>query len=369
LIPYNDLRLVNARHREQLIAAFTRVVDSGWFIRGAEVAAFEDEFARYCGVSGCVGVGNGLDALTLVLRAWKEQRRLSDGDEIIVPANTYIATILAITENRLTPVLVEPDEQTFNIDPSRVEHAITSRTRAILPVHLYGRIADMPALMTIASRHRLLILEDAAQAHGAAISEKRAGSWGNAAAFSFYPGKNLGALGDAGAVTSDDADLVALVRSLGDYGSTTKYVNDHAGTNSRLDEIQAALLRVKLATLSVDNEHRRAVATRYREHINSSLIVIPNVPDTHEEHVWHIFPIRSRDREHVRAQLATLGVATLVHYPIPPHRQRAFGSLFAGCSLPITERIHEEVISLPMSSELSLADAIRVAEAVSSVHA
>lgn len=369
MIPYSDLKEVNARYREALIAAFTRVLDSGWFIRGAEVERFESEFATYCGVEACVGVGNGLDALKLVLRAWKEQGRLVDGDEVLVAANTYIATILAITENHLTPVLVEPDEQTYNLDPTRVERALTSRSRALLPVHLYGRVADMPALMAIASRHDLLVLEDAAQAHGASLGGRRAGSWGHAAAFSFYPGKNLGALGDAGAVTSGDHELGALVRALGDYGSTTKYINDHAGANSRLDEVQAALLRVKLATLDSENAHRREIANIYRDQIRSPHIALPNAPRFPEECVWHIFPIRCRDRDRVREQLSARGVSTLIHYPIPPHRQRAFGSMFSAQSLPITERIHAEVLSLPMSSTLSIADATRVAEIVASVQA
>ena len=369
MIPYSDLKAVNAQYREQLIADFTRVLDSGWYILGAEVAAFEAAFAGYCGAKHCVGVGNGLDALTLVLRAWKQQKRLRDGDEVIVPANTYIATILAITENRLTPVLVEPDEHTFNLDPALSEQAITPRTRAILPVHLYGRAADMTALVEIAARRNLLVLEDAAQAHGAAIRGKRMGSWGHAAAFSFYPGKNLGALGDAGAVTTDDDELAALVRSLGDYGSKVKYVNEYAGTNSRLDELQAALLRTKLAFLDHENAHRRAIAAVYLEQIRSSDVMLPLAPlaDESELCVWHVFPIRCRSRDRFREQLNTAGVQTLIHYPIPPHRQRAFGSMFEGQTFPITERIHDEVVSLPMSPVLSLAEAEHVARAVSAV--
>jgi len=369
LIQYSDLKAVNAQHREQLIAAFVRVLDSGWYIRGAEVAAFEAELARYCGTQHCVGVGNGLDALTLVLRAWKEQKRLHDGDEVIVPANTYIATILAITANRLTPVLVEPDEQTFNLDPALVDKAITPRTRAILPVHLYGRAADMTALVEIATRRNLLVLEDAAQAHGAAIRGKRVGSWGHAAAFSFYPGKNLGALGDAGAVTTEDDELAALVRTLSDYGSKIKYVNEYAGTNSRLDELQAALLRAKLAFLDAENAHRRAIAAVYLDQIRSAEVMLPLAPPANESElcVWHVFPIRCRSRDRFREQLKAAGVETLIHYPIPPHRQRAFDSTFDGQSFPITERIHDEVVSLPMSSVLSLGDADQIARAVSAV--
>jgi dTDP-4-amino-4,6-dideoxygalactose transaminase len=367
VIPYFDLKAVTAQYHDELIADFARVLQSGWFIRGGEVASFEAEFARYCGTKHCVGVGNGLDALTLVLRAWKEQKRLKDGDEVIVPANTYIATILAITENRLSPVLVEPHERTYNLDPALVETKLTARTRVILPVHLYGRAADMPALMEIAARHKLLVLEDAAQAHGAAIGGKRMGSWGHAAAFSFYPGKNLGALGDGGAVTSDDDELVALVRALGDYGSTTKYVHDHAGTNSRLDEVQAAWLRTRLKYLDRENQQRRAVAAVYFANIRSPHVVLPLSPGDPELSVWHIFPVRMRARDRVRERLREAGVATLVHYPIPPHRQRAFAGMLDGQSLPVTERIHDEVISLPMSPVLSVADAEHVSRAVMAV--
>jgi dTDP-4-amino-4,6-dideoxygalactose transaminase len=367
VIPYIDLKVVNTRFRDQLIADFTRVLDSGWYIRGAECEAFEAELARYVGVRSCVGVGNGLDALTLVLRAWKEQGKLRDGDEVIVPANTYIATILAITENQLTPVLVEPVESTFNLDPGRIEQAITTRTRVILPVHLYGRAADMPAIVDIARRHRALVLEDAAQAHGAAIQGRRIGSWGDAAAFSFYPGKNLGALGDGGAVTSDDEGLVALVRTLGDYGSKTKYVNELQGTNSRLDELQAALLRTKLQFLDSDNRARRGIAATYLENIASTAIRLPSSPIDADEHVWHIFPIRCVNRDRVRELLRAEGVATLVHYPIPPHRQRAFGDRFAGQSFALTECIHDEVLSLPMSPALTVQDAEQISRIVSQI--
>ncbi len=366
MIPFLDLQSVNARHRERLVADFARVLDSGWYIRGEEVTHFEQEFAAYCGTKHCVGVGNGLDALTLVLRAWKEQKRLADGDEVIVPANTYIATVLAITENRLTPVLVEPVDETFNLDPSSVERAITSRTRAIMPVHLYGRIADMPALMDIAHRRNLLVLEDGAQAHGASLGGKRVGNWGTATGFSFYPGKNLGALGDAGAVTTDDEELSTLVRELANYGSKVKYVNDYAGPNSRLDELQAAFLRTKLAFLDEENAHRRSIASLYLEQIRTPLVTLPQAPDA-EQHVWHIFLIRTSARDAMREQLQRAGIQTLIHYPIPPHQQRAFGTLFEGQRYPITERIHAEVLSLPMSPVLSRADAEHIARVVSNV--
>ena len=256
MVPFLDLKALNARYREELIAAAVRVIDSGWYILGAQLEAFEAEFARYCGVQHCIGVGNGLDALTLTLRAWKEMGRLQDGDEVIVPSHTYIATCLAVTESGLQPVLVEPDPTTYNLCPSKLEAAITSKTRALIAVHLYGQLAPMPEIMTVAKRHGLLVLEDAAQAHGASIGGRRAGHWGDAAGFSFYPGKNLGALGDAGAVTTSDGALADVVRTLGNYGSQRKYENAYQGVNSRLDEIQAAMLRVKLRHLDTEVERR-----------------------------------------------------------------------------------------------------------------
>ncbi|HMV71944.1 MAG TPA: DegT/DnrJ/EryC1/StrS family aminotransferase, partial [Pseudomonadales bacterium] len=279
MIRFLDLQALNARYRDELIAAFTRVLDSGWYVLGDEVARFERAFADYCGTRFCIGVGNGLDALTLSLRAWKELGRLHDGDEVIVPANTYIASILAITENGLQPVLVEPGEQSFNLDPASIEAAITPRTRAILVVHLYGRLAAMDAIRGIADRHGLLLLEDCAQAHGAVAGEKRAGSWGDAAGFSFFPGKNLGALGDAGAVTTDDEALAQTLRALRNYGSHEKYVNDIQGVNSRLDEVQAALLEVKLRWLDEDIRLRRHIAQRYLDEIDNPLIRLPHTPN------------------------------------------------------------------------------------------
>jgi len=365
LIPYIDLKAVNAQHREQLIADFIRVLDSGWYIRGRECALFETEFAKYCGATHCVGVANGLDALTLVLRAWKEQKRLVDGDEVIVPANTYIATVLAITANNLRPVLVEPDPRSYNLNPSLIEQHLTSRTRAILPVHLYGRLADMPGLLEIARLRRLLVLEDAAQAHGASLDGRRAGTWGDAAAFSFYPGKNLGALGDGGAVTTNDPELAGLIRSLSDYGSREKYINDHEGMNSRLDELQAALLRTKLHSLDRENDNRRAIAKLYMSRLAGARVGLPAEPVADEQCVWHIFPVRVKAREQVRETLRAAGVGALIHYPIPPHHQRAFGTMFAGQNFPITESIHAEELSLPISPVMAVLDAERVASAIS----
>ena len=362
-VPFLPLRTINAEFREGLVDAFCRVLDSGWYIRGEEVAAFEREFAEYCGVRHCVGVGNGLDALTLILRAYKELGRLREGDEVIVPANTYIATILAITENRLKPVLVEPDIRTYNIDPELVEQAITPRTRAIMAVHLYGRLADMPRLREIADRHGLLLIEDAAQAHGAKMQGVRAGAWGDAAGFSFYPGKNLGALGDAGAVTTNDAELAEVIRALGNYGSHRKYENLYKGVNSRLDELQAAFLRVKLKRLDEDNARRRRIARMYREGLAGLPLVLPEEPEDPEAHVWHLFVVRTPKRDALQRHLAEHGIQTMIHYPIPPHKQRAYAEWIEK-GLPVTERIHAEVLSLPMSPCLGEGDAKAVIRAV-----
>lgn len=352
MISFLDLKVTNAQYRDELIAACTRVIDSGWYIGGSELAQFEKEFSSYCGVKHTIGVANGLDALVLTLRAWKELGKLKDGDEVIVPANTYIASVLAISENNLTPVLVEPDLITYNLCPKNTEAAITSKTRAILPVHLYGQLADMPAIIDIAERHNLLVLEDSAQAHGASLNGKKAGDWGHASGFSFYPGKNLGALGDAGAVTTNDDELAETLRALRNYGSHEKYKNIFQGVNSRLDEIQAAMLSVKLRHLDSEIAHRRSVAAAYLEGINSPSIVLPAqnlacsaLYDT--AHVWHVFVIRCEKRDKLQGYLAGQGVQTLVHYPIPPHQQQAYKALNA-FSYPVTEEIHQQVLSLPI---------------------
>lgn len=360
-IPFLDLKGINAALREELIEACARVIDSGWYIGGSELSRFEADFATYCGTRQCIGVANGLDALTLTLRAWKELGRLKEGDEVIVPANTYIASILAITENRLVPVLVEPDEASFNLCPRAAEAAITPRTRAILAVHLYGQLADMPAFRDIAERHHLLLLEDAAQAHGASLGGRKAGSWGHAAGFSFYPGKNLGALGDAGAVTTSDDELAQTLRALRNYGSHEKYQNLYPGVNSRLDEIQAAMLSVKLRHLDAQTEQRRRIARHYLEGIRHPLIRLPQCP-VEEQHVWHLFVVRTPHRDALQRHLAGQGVQTLIHYPIPPHRQPAYRQ-WNDTKLPLTERIHEEVLSLPMGPALTRQDADAVVEA------
>ncbi|WP_417538249.1 DegT/DnrJ/EryC1/StrS family aminotransferase [Marinomonas sp.] len=357
MIPFLDLKTINDQYRDMLIDAATRVIDSGWYIQGQEVNAFENEFSNYCGVKHCIGVANGLDALTLTLRAWKELGKLKEGDEVIVPANTYIASILSITENRLTPVLVEPDEATYNLCPEKTEAAITPRTKAILPVHLYGQLANMPTIMDIAERYNLLVLEDSAQAHGASIGRRKAGSWGHASGFSFYPGKNLGALGDAGAITTNDDELASVLRALGNYGSHKKYENIYQGTNSRLDEMQAAFLRVKIKHLDNEAQRRREIAALYNKGIKNHHLVLPlNVHhdeiESIKSHVFHLYTVRVKKRESFQAHLSNNKVQTLIHYPIPPHKQLAY-SEWQHKEYPITEMIHKEILSLPISPVLT----------------
>lgn len=362
MIPFLDLQSINAQHRAELIEACTRVIDSGWYIGGNELSQFEKEFSIYCGSAHCIGVANGLDALILTLRAWLEMGSLQPGDEVIVPANTYIASILAISANGLTPVLVEPDAVSFNLCPVNTRAAITDKTRVILPVHLYGQLADMPALMALAREYGLLVLEDAAQAHGAAIRGKKAGSWGDAAGFSFYPGKNLGALGDAGAIITHDAELAQTLRALRNYGSHEKYKNLFKGVNSRLDEIQAAMLRVKLSKLDLETQHRRSIAGIYQKNIQHPAVQLPQVVNA-EQHVWHLFVIRSCQREALQQHLAAQGIQTLIHYPIPPHQQQAYQE-WNGRSYSLTERMHQEVLSLPIGPTLTDNEALQVAVAV-----
>lgn len=360
MIPFLDLKSINAQYRVELIEACARVIDSGWYIGGNELSQFEQEFAAFCGSAHCIGVANGLDALTLTLRAWLELGRLQPGDEIIVPANTYIASILAISANGLTPVLVEPDAASFNLSPANARAAITAKTRAILSVHLYGQLADMPAIMALAREYGLLVLEDAAQAHGAAIGGKRAGSWGDAAGFSFYPGKNLGALGDAGAITTHDAELAQTLRALRNYGSHEKYKNLFKGINSRLDEIQAAMLRIKLKNLDVETARRREIAVAYTRGINNSELRLPlSQFDLNEErlqqHVFHLYVVRCKNRDKFQKYLNDHDVQTLVHYPLPPHKQQCY-SEFSDLRFEITEDIHRQVISLPIGSHLRSAE-------------
>ena len=364
-IPFLNLKSVNQQYREELIEACTRVIESGWSIGGNELEQFEQDFAQYCGTKFAIGVANGLDALTLTLRAWKDMGKLKDGDEVIVPANTYIASILAITENNLTPILVEPCVYSFNINASKIEEAITDKTKAIMPVHLYGQLTDMPAIMAIAKRYNLLVLEDSAQAHGASLKGKRAGSWGDASGFSFYPGKNLGALGDAGAVTTNDKDLAKTLRALRNYGSHEKYKNELKGVNSRLDEIQAAMLNVKLKYIDKENDKRRAIADYYLNSIKNPLITLPVAPIKTESHVWHLFVIKYSNRETLQSYLAEQGIQTLIHYPVPPHKQLAYSEWDIKI-LPITEQLHNEVLSLPISPVQSFDDTQKIVNACNS---
>lgn len=358
MVQFLDLKEINGQYRNELIEACTRVIDSGWYISGNELTRFEREFAEFCGTKYAVGVANGLDALILTLRAWKELGKLKDGDEVIVPSNTYIASILAISQNNLVPVLVEPDLASYNLCPIKARAAITEKTRAILPVHLYGKLADMPAIIAVAKEYGLLVLEDSAQAHGASINGVKAGNWGDASGFSFYPGKNLGALGDAGAVTTNDDELAETLFALRNYGSHEKYKNLFLGVNSRLDEIQAAMLSVKLKYLKEEIEHRRKIAAAYNEGIKNPSIILPvkdsSVPVVKDEsHVWHLFVVRCKNRKGLQEYLLQNGIQTLIHYPIPPHQQQAYKN-FNYKKYPISEGIHDEVLSLPIGPRLEL---------------
>lgn len=350
-IPFLDLQAINAARRAELIEAVTRVIDSGRYVLGREVEAFEGEFARFCGSACCIGVGNGLDALTLILRAYRELGVLQAGDEVLAPANTYVASLLAISENELVPVLVEPDLATYNLDDRLLEAAIGERTKAVMIVHLYGRVAYSEALREIAARHRLKVIEDCAQSCGVVYRGARGGSLGDAAGHSFFPTKNLGALGDAGAVTTDDRELAEVVRQLRNYGSVVKYRNERKGVNSRLDELQAAVLSVKLKYLDAENEERRRRAGYYLENITNPRLILPD-PGTDGSHVWHLFVVRADDRRGFQRHLSEHGVETLVHYPIPPHQQAAYRE-WNGRRYPLTERIHETVVSLPLDLSMS----------------
>ena len=349
-VPFLDLKAPYAELREETDAAYRRVMESGWFIAGEELAAFESEFADLCGARHCVGVGNGLDALHLILRAYG----IGAGDEVLVPANTFIATWLAVTYAGAVPVPVEPDARTFNLDPARVEESITPRTKAVMPVHLYGQCADMDAIKEVAAARGLRVIEDAAQAHGALYRGRLAGSLGDAAGFSFYPGKNLGAAGDAGAVVTNDAGLAEDVRRLRNYGSSVKYQHEERGFNSRLDELQAALLRARLAKLEEWNGRRKRVAEKYmRELEGAPDLTLPFVPEWADP-VWHLFVVRHPRREALREHLAAAGVGTLIHYPLPPHMQGAYADMgLSKGSFPISERMAEDVLSLPMGPHLS----------------
>lgn len=362
-IPYLDIKSLTDSYQPMLMETVEDVLKSGRFVLGKQVASFEENFARYCGVKHCIGVANGLDALTLILRSYGMLRGWQRGDEVIVPANTFIATILAIKEAGLTPVLCEPSLQTYLLDATLLPSLLTERTRAILPVHLYGRACKMTPILEFAREHNLVVVEDAAQAHGAYFGDKRVGSLGDAAGFSFYPGKNLGALGDGGAVTTDDDELAATVRCMANYGSREKYVNEMAGMNSRLDELQAAVLNVKLQRLDADNEYRCKLADIYLSHIDNPLVTLPTAPKLAGQHVYHIFAIRCAHRKELQAYLQHKGIETLIHYPIPPHQQQAFAE-WNDLRYPITERIHNEELSLPLSPMLTEEQAMRIVNAI-----
>ena len=350
MIPFLELGASYRELKPEIDAAVSRVLESGWYILGPEVEAFETEWAAYCEAKHAVGLANGLDALTLALRALD----IGPGDEVIVPSNTYIATWLAVSGVGATPVPVEPDLATHNIDPARIEAAITSRTRALLPVHLYGQPADMDPILDIAQRHGLRVIEDAAQAHGARYKGKRIGAHGDIVCWSFYPGKNLGALGDAGAITTDDTALAERVALLRNYGSRQKYVNEEAGVNSRLDPIQAAVLRVKLGVLDEWTERRRAVATAYTVGLAESGLILPHVPDWADP-AWHLYVVRTSDREALQDRMTEAGIGTLIHYPIPPHMQKAYTDMeIMPEALPLARDLASEVLSLPMGPQLSL---------------
>jgi dTDP-4-amino-4,6-dideoxygalactose transaminase len=363
-VPFLDLKAINSRHVTELKAAAARVIDSGWYVLGEEVKAFEAEFAAWTGSPHCVGTSDGLSALILALRGWKELGLLRDGDAVAVPANTYIASILAITENRLRPVLVEPDEDTFNLGATKLAAALTPDVKAVLAVHLYGQLADMPAIAKLCRERGLLLLEDAAQSHGALIGGVKAGAWGDAAAFSFYPGKNLGALGDAGALTCKDGKLADMVRALRNYGSHVKYQNLVQGPNDRLDELQAALLRVKLKHIDADNARRREIAARYRREIKAAGVRLPSVRADEESHVWHLFVVRVPDRASFQRRLLDRGVHTAIHYPIAPHHQQAYAKELGRLQLPLTEALHREVVSLPVSPAMTDAQVDHVIGAI-----
>jgi dTDP-4-amino-4,6-dideoxygalactose transaminase len=364
-IPFLDIKSINIRFKQELISSLSKVIESGWYVLEEEVDKFEQEFANYCGVKQFIGVGNGLDALFMVLKAWG----IGVGDEVIVPSNTYIATWLAVSNLGATPVPVEPNLSDCNINPSLIEEKITSKTKAIIAVHLYGQPADMGIIMDIAKRHNLKVLEDAAQAHGAKYFSKNVGSLAHAAAFSFYPGKNLGALGDAGGISTDDYELSNSIRMMRNYGSKLKYVNEIRGVNSRLDEIQAAFLRVKLKALDDDNKARSEIASLYYNGLqNVKEIRLPYVC-ANRTHVWHLFVVQCFDRDLLQQFLLKKGIHTMIHYPIAPHLQSAYKDLgYQIGSFPVSESLHSSVLSLPMGPTMKKEEALKVVAAVRSFY-
>ncbi len=370
MIKFLDLKKINESFEPQLSDAVTRVLQSGWYLLGNEVTLFEKEYAQFLGMKHCIGVANGLDALRLILKAYLILEIIKEGDEILVPANTYIASILAITDNRLVPVLVEPDINTYNIDPYKIEEKISTHTKAIMIVHLYGQNSMHPEIQRLVKKYKLKLIEDNAQAQGCFFGDRRTGSLGDAAGHSFYPGKNLGAIGDAGAVTTNDDDLADVVRTVANYGSKVKYQNLYKGLNSRLDEIQAAVLRVKLPRLDADNQRRREIAQYYISNITNQSIILPATRNqqsssSYLEHVWHLFVIRCKQRNELQNYLSENDIQTLIHYPIPPHKQLAYKE-WGQISYPLTEDIHNEVLSLPISPLMSEKEVKMVIEVVAS---
>ncbi len=363
MIPFLPLAIENEHFYPEWRAVLDGILCDGWYILGSRLMEFEQAFAKYCGTDSAIGVANGLDALHLILEGYKLLGRLSVGDEIIVPANTYIASVLAISKAGLIPIFVEPDELTFNIGIDRLSSYITSRTKAIMIVHLYGQVSHVSLLREFCDNHRLLMIEDAAQAHGALFDNKRAGTWGDAAGFSFYPGKNLGALGDGGAVTTNDKELASVIRAYRNYGSNVKYHNLYQGTNSRLDELQAAFLHIKLKRLDADNEMRRQVAETYDSLIANHKIIKPVHPVQRLSHVWHLYVVRCKERDRLKSYLQSNGVEVIIHYPVPPHKQAAYSQL-NNLSLPITEAIHKEVLSIPIYPNLKMAQIEQVAKLI-----
>lgn len=355
MIHFLNLKKLNQPFEAAFQKKMKQFLEGGWYVLGNEVKQFETDFANYCGTKHCIGVGNGLDALVLIFKAYIHLGKLQKGDEIIVPANTYIASILAVLQADLVPVLVEPLLETYNINPDEIEAKITSKTKAILPVHLYGQLAEMNAINAIAQKYNLLVVEDAAQAHGSQFLEnEKAGNLSHAAAFSFYPGKNLGALGDAGAITTNDDALAAVLFSMRNYGSKVKYENEIIGVNSRLDELQAAFLNIKLKQLDSENEFRRSMARRYLSEIKNDKIIMPTW-DLSQNHVFHLFVIRTSNRMHLQNYLKENGIETMIHYPVPPHKQKALAN-WNTMSFPITEKIHKEVLSIPLNSGLKASE-------------
>ena len=355
MIHFLNLRKLNQPFEVAFQKKMKQFLDDGWYILGNEVKQFETDFASYCSTKHCIGVGNGLDALVLIFKGYIHLGKLQKGDEVIVPANTYVASILAVLQADLVPVLVEPRLETYNINPDEIEAKITSKTKAILPVHLYGQLCEMKAINEIAQKHNLLVIEDAAQAHGSQFSEnEKAGNLSHASAFSFYPGKNLGALGDGGAITTNDDGLAEVLFSMRNYGSKVKYENEIIGVNSRLDELQAAFLNIKLKQLDSENEFRRSMAKRYLSEIKNEKVIMPSW-DLSQNHVFHLFVIRTSNRLELQNYLKENGIETMIHYPIPPHKQKALSN-WNNLSFPITEKIHDEVLSIPLNSGLKASE-------------